>query len=458
MQSQPDASPASIGILSRTGPEIMARLEGLPFTRLHKRFITIIGLAYLFDAADVALLTFVLAPISAEFHIDKLQAGTIASIAFVGMAIGSICSGWLCDRFGRRPVFTYSMLLWGAASLFTAFTWDYGSLLTARFFTGIGMGAELPCAMALASEFLTKKRRGTFLGSAQVLVIMSFLISGGITLLVGWRTAFIIMFVLSMFSFVVRRGVPESIRWQVTHGRLEDAQKTLARFEAAAPPGSITPVTPPPPVEGSTVPASRGPLRDLFAGGQGKRTVTAWMMWFFQLMAQYGITIWIAKLLFDNGASIAASIGTTMLMQVWGIPGALTSSFLLERLGRRPIYVAAAICTAAAAFWYGNAPSPAVAIVAGSVLQFFLSAMTSALNAYTPELFSNSCRATGIGTATACGRVSSVVGPLVVPAILLTWGYAATFVVLGLCFLAAATAVLALGRETRGKSLEEAVQ
>ncbi|MEA5456301.1 MFS transporter [Sinomonas sp. JGH33] len=455
MQPEFNAPRSVIGSLEdRSGPEIIARLEGLPFTRLHKRVIAIVGTAYLFDAADVAILTFVLAPISAEFHLNPIQAGTVASTAFVGMAIGSIVAGWLSDRFGRRPIFTLSMLLWGLATLFTAFSWDYSSLLAGRFITGIGMAAELPCAMALASEYLPAKRRGPYLGSAQILVILSFLISGGITLLVGWRAAFMIMFVLSLFAFVVRRGIPESVRWQVAHSDLDGARATLSRFESTVPADLIAQVPPQPPAAGTMVPASRGPVRDLFARQQRKLTLTAWSMWFFQLLAQYGISIWIAKLLFDHGASITASIGITMLMQVWGIPGALISSLLLERLGRRPVYVASAILAGAAAFWYGNASTAVIAIVAGSVLNFFLSAMTAGINAYTPELFPTASRATGTGTASAAGRVSSVIGPLVVPVILVTWGYAATFLVLSLCFLIAAGVVLVLGRETRGKSLE----
>lgn len=432
------------------GQSIIARLESLPFTRVHKRIVAVVATAYLFDAADVAILTFVLAPISAEFHLNAIQAGSVASAAFIGMAIGSAGAGWLSDRFGRRPIFTMSMLLWGIGSLLTALAWNYDSLLGCRFLTGIGMGAELPCAVALISEFLPARRRGAYLGSAQVLAISSFLISGGATLVLNWRLAFVLMFALSLFAFVVRRGLPESVRWQVTRGDVAAAQATLDRFEAEAP-ASPAPL---PPVPVGAAPASRGPLRDLFAGSQTKRTLTAWSMWFFQLLAQYGINIWIAKLLVEHGASVKSSIGITMLMLVWGIPGTLISSALLERVGRRPVYAASAVLTAAAAFWYGSAPTPIVAIVAGSAMNLFLSAMTAGLNAYTPELFATGTRATGTGTASAAGRIGSVLGPLIVPIILVTWGFAGTFLALSLCFLIAGAVAVVFGRETRGKVLE----
>ncbi|WP_406633197.1 MFS transporter [Amycolatopsis sp. WGS_07] len=430
------------------GAALLARLEGLPFTKLHKRIVAIVATAYLVDAADVAILTFVLAPISSEFRLTALQSGSVASLAFVGMALGSAGAGWLSDRFGRRPIFTMSMLLWGLASLLTAFAFNYESLLACRFLTGIGMGAELPCAVALISEYLPARRRGAYLGSAQILVVLSFLIAGGATLLLDWRLAFVLMFVLSMFAFVVRRGVPESVRWQVARGRIDDARATLARFEALAPAGTPAATVP------LKAPVSRGPLRDLFTGAQRRRTATAWAMWFFQLLAQYGINIWIAKLLVDHGASIAKSIGTTMFMLAWGIPGTLVACYLLERLGRRPVYAGSAVLTSAAALWYGLASSSTWALVAGCVMNVFLAAMTAGINAYTPELFSTGARATGAGTASAAGRIGSVVGPLAVPAVLAAWGFTGTFLVLSLCFLAAAAVVLLFGRETRGEVLE----
>jgi putative MFS transporter len=435
-----------------TGPSIIARLEALPFTRYQKRIVAVVASAYLFDAADVAILTFVLAPISAEFHLNAIQAGSVASAAFIGMAIGSAGAGWLSDRFGRRPIFTMSMLLWGIASLLTALTWNYDSLLACRFLTGVGMGAELPCAIALITEFLPARRRGVYLGLAQVLAISSFLISGGVTLVLNWRLAFVLMFVLSLFAFVVRRGLPESVRWQVTRGAIAQARATLDRFEAEVP-DDWSPA-PLPVVPGPTAPATRGPARELFARTQTRRTLTAWSMWFFQLLAQYGINIWIAKLLVEHGASVKSSIGTTMLMLAWGIPGTLISSALLDRVGRRGVYAASAVLTAAAAFWYGSAANPLAAIVAGSAMNLFLSAMTAGLNAYTPELFATGARATGTGTASAAGRIGSVLGPLVVPVILVAWGFSGTFLALGLCFLVAGFVALAFGRETRGKVLE----
>ncbi|QYB04249.1 MFS transporter [Rhodococcus sp. USK10] len=442
-----------IGTQDTVGLHILNRLEGLPFTRYHRRIVAVVATAYLFDAMDVAILTFVLAPISSEFDLTKVQTGAIASASFIGMAIGSIGGGWLSDRFGRRPVFTASMLVWGTASLLTAFSWDFSSLLGFRFLTGIGMGAELPCAIALLSEFLPAARRGKYLGLAHVVAVIAYLGSGCATLLLGWRGAFLLMFVLSLFALVVRRGLPESIRWQVAHKKYEKAAATLKKFgeqpagEATAPDVVQATVV-------QTAVSTRGPLRDLFQRGQRAHTTTAWAMWFFQFLAQSGINIWIAKMLVDRGASVNSSIGMTMFIFAWGIPGALLASVLLERLGRRPVYAASTVMCSTAALWYGTATSAVMVIVAGSVMYFCLSAMSAGLYAYTPELFGTGARALGTGTASAAGRIGAVIGPLMIPALLVTWGYVGTFVAISACLFTAAAFVLVLGRETRGKSLE----
>src|SRR3954467_931183 len=118
-----------------------ARFERLPFTRYQRRLFGVVATAFFFDSLDVTFLTFVLAPISIDLHLTKSMAGLLASATFAGMGIGASIAGVLSDRFGRRPVFAYSMVFWGAFSLLTALSWNFDSLMVFRFLTGVGLGA-----------------------------------------------------------------------------------------------------------------------------------------------------------------------------------------------------------------------------------------------------------------------------------------------------------------------------
>ena len=173
------------------------------------------------------------------------------------------------------------------------------------------------------------------------------------------------------------------------------------------------------------------------------------------MLGFYGITTWIAALLEDNGLSVAKSITFVLLMALWGIPGFLTASWLLDKIGRKPVVAAFMLLSATAAYFYGGAESTAELIVIGSFMQFFFFGMWSAVYAYTPELFPTRARATGCGSASAIGRIGAVLGPSIVPVVLAAGGNGAVFTLGATAFVLAAAVVIVLGPETKKKVLEE---
>lgn len=440
---------------------LAARMERLPLTRYQNKLFLVIATAWLFDSVDIAALTFILAPISEEFGLSGGQAGLVASISFAGMAIGASCAGVLADRVGRRPVFVSSMICWGLASVGLAMSWDLTSLLVFRFFLGLGMGAEFPIAQAMLSEFVPAKHRGRYLGWLEGFWPLGFVLCGVLSLLLvpafGWRSIFVVQALFALFALYARRATPESPRWYEACGRYEDAERAIGEFEERVAKAYGHPL---PPSEDAAAaappePGGRHILRELLAGGYRRRTLMAWTMWLCVQFGYYGITSWIAKLLADNGMTVASSISYVLLMALWGIPGFLVASALLERLGRKPVVTAFVLLSAVSAFVYGQATSSWQLLVAGSFMQFFLFGMWSTIYAYTPELFPTRARATGCGTSSAVGRLGAIVGPLLVPVVLLAWGTGAVFAVSAAAFLVAAAVVLVFGPETRARTLEE---
>jgi putative MFS transporter len=440
-----------------------ARFERLPFTKYQRTLLAMVATAFFFDSVDVTALTFTLAPISQDLHLGATTSGFLASSTFAGMAIGASVAGVISDRFGRRPVFAYSMLFWGVASLLTAFAWDAPSLLIFRFLTGLGLGAELPVAQALVSEILPTKGRGRYASWLPGTITLAFILSGSLSLVLvptlGWRAVFVLIFVFSLFGFLIRRTVPESPRWYEARGRHDDAERAMTEFEANVRReyGSELPEPEPEPAPAPTKTATAGdrPIRILLSGPYRSRTLMAWGMWLLLQLAYYAITAWLAKLLVQNGLTVTSSIQFVLLMQVWGIPGFLLAARLMERWGRRPILFLAIVLSAGSAFLYGSVTSSVAVIAAGSLLQFSFMMMWASVYTYTPELFPTAARATGSGTASTAGRIGAVAGPALLPSLLAAWGYSATFAVLAGIFLAAGLLVLAVGPETRGRVLEE---
>jgi putative MFS transporter len=440
---------------------IAARLDRLPFSRYHRWLLAVLATAYLFDSLNVAIMTYALAPISKEFSMSKAAGGALASATFAGMAIGAALAGVLSDRFGRRPVFAYSMLAWGVATLLTALAWDFPSLVVFRVVTGAGLGAEIPVAMALLAEFVPASRRGTYMGWLNYGIPLAFVLGGALALVlvptVGWRWIFVVLFVLSLAGFYVRRRMPESPRWYATHGRHEEAEAAMREVETRVSRALGEPLPRPAEAPAAARPPQRPhhPVRELLTGRYRRRTAVAWGLWFFGLLGYYAIVSWNSALLVDRGITITHSITLVMLMYAWGIPGVLVSALLMERVGRRPVLAAVIVLSAGSAYLYGSATTVPIVLITGSLLQFFLIGMMSSIYTYTPELFPTRARATGTGTANAAGRIAAIIGPSIVPPMLAAWKETTSFAFLCVFFLVAAGIVIAFGVETKGRVLED---
>jgi MFS transporter, putative metabolite:H+ symporter len=133
---------------------IAQRLERLPMTSYQRIIFLVIATAWLFDSMDLGMMTFILGSIKSEFGLSAVQAGLLGSASFAGMFLGAATSGMLADRFGRRLVFQWSMVLWGAGSFLCATANDVETLMLFRVLLGIGMGMEFPIGQAMLSEIM----------------------------------------------------------------------------------------------------------------------------------------------------------------------------------------------------------------------------------------------------------------------------------------------------------------
>ncbi|WP_028221291.1 MFS transporter [Paraburkholderia oxyphila] len=440
-----------------------ARLERLPFSGYHKLIFLIIALAFFFDSVDLGTMTFVLGSIKKEFGLSSAQAGLVASASFFGMTLGAAAAGLLADRFGRRPVFQWSMVLWGVASYLCSTAHDVNSLIVYRILLGFGMGMEFPIAQALLSEFVPSAQRGRMVALMDGFWPLGFITAGIVAYFVlpalGWRTVFALLAIPAVFVLVVRRIVPESPRWLEHRGRLADADRVVSEVEARVMRSvGLSSLPAPALIASPAVSHRRGALREIWSRAYRRRTVMVWLLWFFALLGFYGLTSWLGALLQQAGFAVTKSVLYTVLISLGGIPGFLCAAWLVERWGRKPTCIASLVGGGVMAFAYGqtalHGASIALLIGTGLVMQFFLFAMWAALYTYTPELYGTGARATGSGFASAVGRVGSLIGPYVVGVVLPQFGQGGVFTLGALSFAVAAVAVWVLGIETKDVSLE----
>ncbi len=440
---------------------IAARLERLPMSGYQQKIFAIIATAWLFDSIDLGALTFLLGSIKSEFHLGLAEAGLLSSASFLGMFFGASSSGMLADRFGRKPVFQVSMILWGIGSILCGLTSSVETLGLARILVGVGMGMEFPVAQAIASEIAPASHRGRYIALLEGCWPLGFILAGILAYflipLVGWRGVFIAEGLPALFVFMVRRGIPESPRWLIDHGRSDEAQAAMTEIERKVLRELKIDALPEPKHLRIELPAHRSRMSfvELWSPAYRKRTMMLWLLWFFALLGYYGLTTWLGALLQQSGFSVTKSVLYAVFISLAGIPGFICSAWLVERWGRKPTCISMLLSAAVASYLYGSAPTEGLLIAFGMMMQFCLFGMWSVLYAYTPELYPTRARATGAGWASAIGRVGSLIGPPVVGLLLPAVGQAGVFAMGAGAFIMAALSVMVLGEETKGRIVEE---
>ncbi|MFZ2481284.1 MAG: MFS transporter [Propioniciclava sp.] len=427
------------------------RLDRLPFTRQHTRLLVGSGIGWALDAMDVGLISFVMAALAVSWKLDATTLSVIGSIGFVGMALGASLGGLLADRFGRRQVFALTLLVYGIATGASALVGSVAALIVLRFLVGLGLGAELPVASTLVSEYAPRRIRGRVVVALEAFWALGWIGAALLGYLLvpasenGWRWALAVGIVPTLYALVVRYGLPESVRFSESKGRFDEAEASVRRFEDAA---GVAPVPSPnvAPVQ------SRGTV-SIWSPELRGRTAALWIVWFCINLSYYGAFIWIPSLLVARGFPLVKSFEFTLIITLAQIPGYAVAAWLIEKWGRRPTLATFLAGSALAAVGFGLATTEWSILLTGCLLSFFNLGAWGALYAVGPELYPTTIRGTGAGAAAAFGRIASIIAPLLVPIMLGAGGSVLVFGVFGAAFALAAIAATRLP-ELRGTALD----
>lgn len=411
--------------------DVPARLDRLPWSRFHWMVIVALGVTWILDGLEVTLVGSLSPAIAAPGALDltSQQVGLAGSGYILGAVIGALVFGRLTDTLGRRRLFTVTVGVYLLATIATGLSWDFWSFVVFRFLTGAGIGGEYGAVNSAIQELIPARRRGytdlavngTFwlgaaLGALGSLVVLD---PALVPQAWGWRLAFVIGGLLALVIIYVRRYIPESPRWLMTHGRPEEAEEVVSAIERRV--GAHAPLPPP----DDELPKLRFRRRHdtrwleiaatLFRA-HPRRTVLGLVLMATQAFCYNAIFFTYAMVLTRFYRIPDHNVGYFMLPFALGnVLGPLTLGRLFDSVGRKPMIaatyaIAGALLCATGWLFARGALTAESQTIAWTVIFFFASAAASAAYLTVGELFPLETRAITISLFYAFGTLLGGVG------------------------------------------------
>jgi len=442
--------PAIPGAAPSATVDIKAFIDSRPISAFQWFLVVMCFLVVAADGMDVAIMGFVTPSILQEWDISRPAFGLVLSAAPFGLVIGALVAGPSSDRFGRKPVLIASIVLFGTLTLLAAYASSPAEMAFLRLVAGMGLGAAMPNATTLLSEYAPQRRRslmitvmftGFNLGSAAIGFAAASLIPA-----YGWRSVMVLGGAVPLALVpLLLVFLPESARLLELRGAASSKiAAVLSRVTSHRFGGDETFVTAEPPLP------TRKPIGIIFARGYGATTVSLWATYFMGLLVIYLLTGWLPTIMKDAGLSISTAANVTAMFQIGGTIGAIIVGWAMDRA--RPAFVigAAYLCggVCVLALSQIGVLSPGLAALVFSA-GFCMSGAQTGLNAYAPGCYPTLARATGVSWMLGIGRFGSIVGSAVGGALLgLGWGFSAILAVLAIPAVCAAAAIVStqLGR------------
>jgi putative MFS transporter len=431
------------------------RLDRLNISSFHWRVLALIASGMFFDSFDLYLASGVLGALVQSGESTLSLNASFISATFLGMMIGAWCAGLLGDRLGRKFSYQFNLMLFGGASLAGAFCPSMQWLIVARFFMGLGLGAEIVVGYGTLSEFIPARHRGRFAALLNLIINSSLFLATVIGWVVipkfGWRWMFGIVAVGAFIVWFLRRSLPESPRWLVQQGRLEEADKIVSRAEAESTVSDEAPKAP-----AAATASHTYTLADLFRSPLLLRTILAIVVTVCLLTFNFAFVSWVPTFLVKQGLGISNSLGVSALIFAGGPLGSIIGLLLCERIGRRWGIVAFSAIGIAVSAAYVSVTDVTLVVAFGFMVSCVIYVLSSlSIACYVPELFPTEVRMRGSGIANTAGRAVNIAVPYAIAATFDQFGLYGVLGLISAALLLQMVMLATMGIETKQRSLEE---
>jgi putative MFS transporter len=438
---------------------LLLRMEQVPFSRWHRNARLVMGSATFFDAFNALSLAFALPTFIRLWHISPKQSGVLISASYVGQLAGALVFSALAEKVGRIRGTTAAIAIMSIMSFGCAMAGNFLALLACRFVQGIGVGGEMPVAATYINELSRAHGRGKFFLLYEMIFPLGLMATGQIGAWLvpacGWKFIFLLGGIPGLLiTFLVAR-LPESPRWLISQGRVEEAEAIVEQIEAST--GRRIPVAATSAAASTVSLMQRGHWSELLSKIYRGRTLVVWTLWACAFFIANSLNNWMPSLYNTvYHLSLRQSLRAASMTNVAQVAVLLVCAFSIDRIGRRNWTVAAFLLGGGTLALLGiiGAQKVLSVMILATVGYGMIGSINAVLYLYTPEIYPTRMRAIGTGLATSWLRIASAVGPALLGVMVDAKGIHSVFLMFAAISIIGAFAAAGMV-ETSDRRLEE---
>ncbi len=448
---------------------IGARLDRLPATRSVWLMVFLLSIGGFFEFYDLFFTGYIAPGLIKSGIYTATTAGffgingfaSFVAAFFAGLFVGTIVFSFVADRFGRRRIFTVSLIWYSICTVIMAFQTTANGINLWRFLSGVGIGVELVTIDTYISELVPKGLRGRAFAVNQtiqfsvvpvVAALAWWLVPQTPYGLDGWRWVVLIGAVGAVVVWFLRLGLPESPRWLAAHGKLAEADAVTSALERRVqadlgrtlpPPGPALPVEP------------RGSFAEIWQGVYLPRTIMLIIFNVFQTVGFYGFANWVPTFLIKQGITATSSLQYVFIIAIAAPFGPLLCAQFADRIERKWLIVAAAGSVAVFGLIFSQMTAAVAIILFGVLLTLANNIMSFSFHAYQTELYPTRIRAVAVGFVYSWSRLSVVLIAFVIAFVLGRFGVGGVFLMIAASMVIVMLAIGIIGPRVNNRALEE---
>ncbi|WKA59977.1 aromatic acid/H+ symport family MFS transporter [Planococcus shenhongbingii] len=383
-------------------------VEESKFNRFHALVVFWCAFIIVCDGFDLVIYGAVVSVLMEEWSMTAVEAGTIGSLALIGMMCGAFIFAPLADKIGRKNVIIFCVLLFTVFTGLIAFSKSPAEFGIYRFISGLGLGGVFPVTVALMTEFSPKSMKnrlvtlmlcGYGIGGILASALAIFLIPN-----FGWKSMFLVGAMPILALPLIYKYLPESLGFLLAKNKKKEIGQLLSKIDPSFTPQDDD-------YENVITSETGMPVKKLFKNGRTSSTLLFWANFFLCLLITYGLSTWLPKLMGQAGYTLGSSLIFLLLLNVGGILGALTGGWLADRWSTKKVLITFFVLNVVSLTLMGTLPNTFILYILVAIAGATTIGSQIVLYSYASQYYPIEIRSTGLGWASGIGRLGGILGP-----------------------------------------------